>query len=74
MNVERKILIDVQNVGKAYGKNVILKNVSAQIRVGDAVAVIGPSGCGKSTFLRMLNGLETPTEGRILFEGKDYIL
>ncbi len=71
MNVERKILIDVQNVGKAYGKNVILENVSAQIRLGDAVAVIGPSGCGKSTFLRMLNGLETPTAGRILFEQTD---
>ncbi|HBO59842.1 MAG TPA: peptide ABC transporter ATP-binding protein [Alphaproteobacteria bacterium] len=71
MNVERKVLIDVRNVGKAYGENVILQNVSTQIRLGDVVAVIGPSGCGKSTFLRMLNGLETPTSGRILFEGTD---
>lgn len=71
MNVEREILIDVQNVGKAYGDNIVLQNVSAQIARGDVVSIIGPSGCGKSTFLRMLNGLETPTSGRILFEGTD---
>lgn len=71
MNVEREILIDVQNVGKAYGDNIVLQNVSARIARGDVVSIIGPSGCGKSTFLRMLNGLETPTSGRILFEGTD---
>ena len=71
MNADRKILIDVQNVGKSFAGNVVLKDVSARIRQGDAVAIIGPSGCGKSTFLRMLNGLETPDCGKILVGGAD---
>lgn len=71
MNAERKVLIEAQNVGKSFGGNVILHDVSVQVRQGDVVAIIGPSGCGKSTFLRMLNGLETPDCGKILLEGAD---
>lgn len=71
MNAERKILIDVQNVGKSFAGTVVLKDVSARVRKGDVVAIIGPSGCGKSTFLRMLNGLETPDCGKILLDGAD---
>lgn len=71
MNAERKILIDVQNVGKSFAGIVVLKDVSARVRQGDVVAIIGPSGCGKSTFLRMLNGLETPDCGKILLDGAD---
>ncbi len=71
MNAERKILIEAQNVGKTFGGNVVLRDVSVQVRQGDVVAIIGPSGCGKSTFLRMLNGLETPDSGKILLEGTD---
>lgn len=71
MNAERKILIDVQNVGKSFASTVVLKDVSARVRQGDVVAIIGPSGCGKSTFLRMLNGLETPDCGKILLDGAD---
>lgn len=71
MNAERKILIDVQNVGKSFAGTVVLKDVSARVCQGDVVAIIGPSGCGKSTFLRMLNGLETPDCGKILLDGAD---
>lgn len=71
MSAERKILIDVQNVGKSFAGTVVLKDVSARVRQGDVVAIIGPSGCGKSTFLRMLNGLETPDCGKILLDGAD---
>ena len=48
-----------------------LDGVTASIRKGEVVVVIGPSGSGKSTFLRCLNLLEVPTDGRILFEGAD---
>ncbi len=71
MNAEKKTLLDVRNVRKTYGSDIILDNVSTTVETGDVIAVIGSSGCGKSTFLRMLNGLERPTAGRILFEGTD---
>ena len=71
MNAEKKTLLDVRNVRKAYGSDIILDNVSTTVENGDVISIIGPSGCGKSTFLRMLNGLERPTAGRILFEGTD---
>lgn len=71
MNAEKKTILDVCNVCKAYGQSVVLNNISTCVKEGDIIAIIGPSGCGKSTFLRMLNGLETPTSGSVLFEGTD---
>nr|WP_279325935.1 amino acid ABC transporter ATP-binding protein [Bacillus sp. FJAT-47783] len=50
---------------KTYGHNEVLKGISTEIEEGSVVAVIGPSGSGKSTFLRCLNLLEEPTDGRI---------
>ena len=47
----------------------VLKGVSEHIEKGEVVSIIGPSGGGKSTFLRCLNLLETPEEGKIFFEG-----
>ncbi|MBP3402562.1 MAG: amino acid ABC transporter ATP-binding protein [Alphaproteobacteria bacterium] len=64
-------MLDVRNVCKAYGQSVVLNNISTCVKEGDIIAIIGPSGCGKSTFLRMLNGLETPTSGSVLFESTD---
>lgn len=49
----------------------MLKGISTGIRRGEVVSIIGPSGGGKSTFLRCLNLLETPDEGKILFKGED---
>ncbi len=71
MNAESKIILDVRNVCKAYGQTVVLNDITTCIKEGDVIAIIGPSGCGKSTFLRMLNGLETPTSGSVLIEGID---
>ena len=66
-------LISVQDVRKYYngGKVKALDGISTDIEKGEVVAVIGPSGGGKSTFLRTLNLLEEPTEGKIYFEGVD---
>ena len=66
-------LISVQDVKKYYngGKVKALDGISADILKGEVVAIIGPSGGGKSTFLRTLNLLEEPTEGKIYFEGVD---
>lgn len=73
MSVEKKeTLIQVQNLTKTFGGNVhALNGVSTDIKKGEVVCVIGPSGSGKSTFLRCLNRLEDPTDGRIIFAGED---
>lgn len=47
-----------------------LKNVSLSIESGDIYGIIGMSGAGKSTLVRCMNFLETPTEGRVLIDGK----
>ena len=66
-----KVLIQVQDLKKAFGANQVLDGISTEICQGEVVAIIGPSGSGKSTFLRSLNLLEVPTGGKILFEGTD---
>ncbi len=67
------VLIRVSDVKKYYNNEDIkaLDGVSTEIKKGEVVVVIGPSGSGKSTFLRCLNLLEVPTDGRILFGGTD---
>jgi ABC-type polar amino acid transport system ATPase subunit len=64
-------VIEVRNLVKQYGENIILNNISLDIEKGEKIVVIGPSGAGKSTFLRCLNMLETPDGGHIFFEGAD---
>ena len=68
---DKKVLIRVQNLCKAFGDHEVLKNISVDINEGDVVCVIGPSGSGKSTFLRCLNRLEEPTGGHIFFDDVD---
>ena len=70
-NEKREPLIQVQNLGKSFGKIDVLTDITVDIYKGDVVFVVGPSGSGKSTFLRCLNRLEEPTKGHIYFEGTD---
>ncbi|MDO4478307.1 MAG: amino acid ABC transporter ATP-binding protein [Lachnospiraceae bacterium] len=63
-------MITVNHLTKAFGDNVVLKDISEHIAPGEKVVIIGPSGSGKSTFLRCMNLLETPTSGEIIFDGK----
>ena len=67
------VIIRAEGVKKHFKGGAIkaLDGVSTDIRKGEVVVVIGPSGSGKSTFLRCLNLLEVPTDGRILFNGVD---
>jgi polar amino acid transport system ATP-binding protein len=58
-------LIEIANLKKAFGQNVVLKDISLQIERGQVVAMIGPSGSGKSTLLRCINLLSIPNAGRI---------
>ena len=65
---EDNVLIRVDHLKKAFGDHVVLKDISETIHKGEKVVIIGPSGSGKSTFLRCLNLLEEPTDGKIWFE------
>ena len=61
--------IRLVNVTKQFGKgSLAVDNLNMEIRNGEFVSLLGPSGCGKSTTLRMIAGLETPTEGEIYFD------
>ncbi|NCE65046.1 amino acid ABC transporter ATP-binding protein [Pseudoflavonifractor sp. 524-17] len=62
-------MINVEHLSKSFGTHLVLDDISEHIQEGEKVVVIGPSGSGKSTFLRCLNLLETPTKGKITFDG-----
>lgn len=64
-------MIEVKDLRKSFGDLNVLNGVSVNIKKGEKVVVIGPSGSGKSTFLRCLNRLEEPTDGKVIFEGFD---
>jgi len=66
-----KSIISFRNISKRWGSTVGVDNVSLDIMPGEFFALLGPSGCGKTTLLRILAGLEVPTEGRILIDGQD---
>jgi len=65
------VIIRVEGLKKNFGQLEVLKGIDTTIRRGEVVSIIGPSGGGKSTFLRCLNLLEEPTEGRIFYNGQD---
>ncbi|MEH7437328.1 amino acid ABC transporter ATP-binding protein [Neobacillus drentensis] len=64
-------MIKVENLHKKFGENEVLKNITTSINSGEVVSIIGPSGSGKSTFLRCLNLLETPTQGKVWINGQE---
>ena len=66
-----KEILRVEGLKKNFGKLEVLKGISTSITKGEVVSVIGPSGGGKSTFLRCLNLLEEPSEGKIFFKGEE---
>jgi len=66
-------ILSCQNLIKMYGEQEVLKGVSLDINSGDFMAVVGQSGSGKSTLLYLLSGLEKPTNGEVLLEGKSIL-
>lgn len=64
-------MIKIENLNKKFDKVEVLKDINLEISKGEVVAIIGPSGSGKSTLLRCMNLLETPTSGKIIFEGTE---
>jgi spermidine/putrescine transport system ATP-binding protein len=66
-----EIAIELKGVRKAFDEVVAVHGFDVGIRKGEFFSLLGPSGCGKTTTLRMIAGLEEPTEGEILLEGRD---
>jgi ABC-type lipoprotein export system ATPase subunit len=70
-------MIELVNLSKSYGESgevggvPVLKGISLRIEKGRSIVVVGPSGCGKSTLLNIMGGLDQPTGGTVLFDGKD---
>lgn len=61
----------IEHISKHYGEFHALEDINVEIEEGEFVCLLGPSGCGKTTLLRIIAGLEKPTEGRIYLKGRD---
>ncbi|BBL83396.1 ATP-binding cassette domain-containing protein [Thermus thermophilus] len=70
--------LEVKGVRKVFespsGPVVALERLDLQVADGEFLVIVGPSGCGKTTLLRILAGLEKPTEGQILIQGGGQVL
>lgn len=64
------MIIELQHVDKSFGDNPVIRDLDLTIADREFTTLLGPSGCGKTTILRMIAGLEEPTAGTILFDGR----
>src|SRR5690554_5752643 len=64
-------IIDLKGITMEYGGVTVLDDINLFIRKNEFLTLLGPSGCGKTTTLRIIGGFEQPTEGKVVFEGKD---
>lgn len=63
-------LLQAQNLGKSFDDHVVFQTVSFEVHAGQHFALLGPSGCGKSSLLRLIAGLDAPTEGQLWLDGR----
>ncbi len=67
---ERSLVLSVEKLTKAFGTHVALNEITFEVRRREFICVLGASGCGKSTLIRIVAGLEPPTSGAVLLDGK----
>lgn len=61
--------LDLSHVSKSYGDNLAVRDITAFVPAGKVSVIVGPSGCGKTTLLRIISGLDVPTDGTVTFNG-----
>lgn len=64
-------ILELKNLNKSFGDTKVIEDLTLKINDGERVVFLGPSGCGKSTILRMISGIESVSDGQILFDDKD---
>ena len=73
---EKPTLISLKNITKVFGEGErrvqVLRGVNLDIREGEFLVILGESGCGKSTMLNIIGGMDQPTSGSMIYDGKDY--
>ena len=67
-------MLVAEDIYKSFGSLEVLKGLSVSAKQGDVISIIGSSGSGKSTFLRCINFLETPDQGRVFLDGEEVII
>lgn len=64
-------MLEVQNVSAAYHDTLVLESIDLQVKKGEYVGIIGPNGAGKTTLLKVMTGIKSPLDGKVVLEGKD---
>ena len=70
---EMNKIIELRGVSKSFDGEMVLDNISLDIKDKEFVTLLGPSGCGKTTTLRLIGGFEKPDEGEIFFDGEEIV-
>lgn len=73
-NIQVETAVSLQSITKTYQDHPVLHNISFDIAAGEFLSLLGPSGSGKTTLLRMIAGLVTPDQGKIILKGQDVSL
>src|SRR6201982_2862973 len=63
-------MLDIRNIAKSFGKNVVLRGISLQVAEGEFLTILGESGSGKTTLLRIIAGFESATSGELWMSGE----
>ncbi|MBQ3584357.1 MAG: amino acid ABC transporter ATP-binding protein [Lachnospiraceae bacterium] len=64
-------MIEIQDLSKSFGEHEVLRKIDFSVKKGEVICILGSSGSGKSTLLRCVNRLEHPTNGKIIYHGKE---